>query len=63
VSNWRNNKNQPFTSDLSGQDFWTLIRAGYAPLGLVMGSCVYHIAHQRFANVIGNIGLGGAENG
>ena len=56
VHNWRNNKNQPFTSDLSGQDFWTLIRAGYAPLGLVMGSCVYHIAHQRFANVIGNIG-------
>jgi hypothetical protein len=38
---------QPFTSDLSGQDFWTLIRAGYAPLGMVMGSCVYHIAHQR----------------
>ena len=22
----------PFTSDLSGQDFWTLIQAGYAPL-------------------------------
>src|SRR5579872_6683336 len=39
VTNWRNNKNQPFTSDLSGQDFWTLIRAGYAPLGMVMGSC------------------------
>ena len=56
VNSWRNNKNQPFTSDLSGQDFWTLIRAGYAPLGLVMGSCVYHIAHQRFASVIGNIG-------
>ena len=27
VTKWRNNKNQPFTSDLSGQDFWTLIRA------------------------------------
>src|SRR6201995_3313527 len=38
VTQWRNNKNQPFTSDLSGQDFWTLIRAGYAPLGLGMGS-------------------------
>ena len=38
VTEWRNNKNQPFTSDLSGQDFWTLIRAGYAPLGMVMGS-------------------------
>ena len=56
VSNWRNNKNQPFTSDLSGQDFWTLIRAGYAPLGMVMGSCVYHIAHQRMGAKIGNIG-------
>jgi uncharacterized protein YbjQ (UPF0145 family) len=49
-------KGQPFTSDLSGQDFWTLIRAGYAPLGMVMGSCVYHIAHQRLGSVIGNIG-------
>src|SRR5713226_8173281 len=28
VTQWRNNKRQPFTSDLSGQDFWTLIRAG-----------------------------------
>jgi uncharacterized protein YbjQ (UPF0145 family) len=56
VGNWRNNKNQPFTSDLSGQDFWTLIRAGYAPLGMVMGTCVYHIAHQRLGGVLGNIG-------
>jgi uncharacterized protein YbjQ (UPF0145 family) len=56
VSNWRNNKNQPFTSDLTGQDFWTLIRAGYAPLGMVMGTCVYHIAHQRLGGVLGNIG-------
>ncbi|MBO0850604.1 MAG: heavy metal-binding domain-containing protein [Pseudonocardia sp.] len=53
---WRNNKNQPFTSDLSGQDFWTLIQAGYAPLGMVMGSCVYHIAHQRFWQAMGNVG-------
>ena len=53
---WRNNQNKPFTSDLSGQDFWTLIQAGYAPLGMVMGSCVYHIAHQRFWQAIGNIG-------
>ncbi|HEY3904657.1 MAG TPA: heavy metal-binding domain-containing protein [Streptosporangiaceae bacterium] len=56
VTNWRNNKDLPFTSDLSGQDFWTLIRAGYAPLGMVMGTCVYHIAHQRLGAVIGNIG-------
>jgi uncharacterized protein YbjQ (UPF0145 family) len=55
-SGWRNNRNQPFTSDLTGQDFWTLIQAGYAPLGMVMGTCVYHIAHQRFWQAMGNIG-------
>ena len=53
---WRNRHNQPFTSDLSGQDFWTVIQAGYAPLGMTMGTCVYHIAHQRFWQAMGNIG-------
>ena len=53
---WRNNQNKPFTSDLSGQDFWTLIQAGYAPLGMTMGTCVYHIAHQKFWQVVGNVG-------
>jgi uncharacterized protein YbjQ (UPF0145 family) len=53
---WRNNRGLPFTSDLSGQDFWTLIQAGYAPLGMVMGTCVYHVAHQRFWQAMGNIG-------
>jgi uncharacterized protein YbjQ (UPF0145 family) len=53
---WRANTGKPFTSDLSGQDFWTLLEAGYAPLGLVMGSCVYHIAHQRFWQSMGNVG-------
>jgi len=37
---------RPFTSDLSGQDFWTLLRSGHRPVGLVMGSCVYHVAHR-----------------
>ena len=37
----------PFTSDLSGQDFWTLMQTGHRPVGMVMGSCVYHVAHQR----------------
>ncbi|HEX2902366.1 MAG TPA: heavy metal-binding domain-containing protein [Jatrophihabitans sp.] len=54
---WRNNKQLPFTSDLSGQDFWTLIQSGYAPLGLVMGSCVYHIAHRGPAQTIGTFGV------
>jgi uncharacterized protein YbjQ (UPF0145 family) len=37
---------KPFTSDLSGQDLYVLRSAGYAPVGLVMGNCVYHVAHQ-----------------
>ena len=36
----------PFTSDLSGQDFWSLLHAGYRPVEMVMGSCVYHVAHR-----------------
>jgi uncharacterized protein YbjQ (UPF0145 family) len=47
---------QPFTSDLSGQDFWTLLHAGYRPLEMVMGSCVYHVARQGFMKSMGNIG-------
>lgn len=36
----------PFTSDLSGQDFFTLVKAGHFPRALVFGTCVYHVAHQ-----------------
>lgn len=54
--NWRTVENKPFTSDLSGQDFWTLMRAGYRPLGLVMGNCVYHVAHQSFGQWWKNVG-------
>jgi uncharacterized protein YbjQ (UPF0145 family) len=45
-TSWRTNDGKPFTSDLSGQDFWTLVQAGYMPLGLVMGTCVYHVARR-----------------
>lgn len=36
----------PFTSALSGQDFYTLLGSGYRPVEMVMGSCVYHVAHR-----------------
>jgi uncharacterized protein YbjQ (UPF0145 family) len=41
---FRTAEGKAFTSDLSGQDFWTLLEAGYRPLGFVMGNCVYGIA-------------------
>jgi uncharacterized protein YbjQ (UPF0145 family) len=37
---------KPFTSDLSGQDVRTLLRAGYKPLGLVLGNSVY-VSYQN----------------
>jgi|AGTN01.2.fsa_nt_gi Uncharacterized conserved protein len=45
-----------FTSDLSGQDFWTLLASGYRPVGMVMGNCVYHIAHQTIGQWFKNLG-------
>ena len=51
---WRAPGNKPFTSDLSGQDFWTLMQTGRRPLALVMGNCVYHVAHRKAAQAIGN---------
>ena len=56
--NYRNHKNRPFTSDLSGQDFWTLLKAGYRPVGFVMGNCVYFIGRNALAGWYGS-----ADNG
>jgi uncharacterized protein YbjQ (UPF0145 family) len=47
---------RPFTSDLDGQDFATLLRAGYRPTGLVMGNCVYHVARQGMMASLRQIG-------
>src|SRR5947209_17058933 len=47
---------RPFASDLSGQDFATLLRAGYRPAGLVMGNCVYHVARQGMLASLKQVG-------
>jgi uncharacterized protein YbjQ (UPF0145 family) len=47
---------KPFTSDLSGQDFAVLLSSGHAPVGLVMGSCVYHVAHMTMRQAWKTIG-------
>jgi len=52
----RASNGRPFTSDLNGQDFWTLLRSGHRPLGLVMGSCVYHVAHRGMLQSLGQMG-------
>ncbi|MFT3842264.1 MAG: heavy metal-binding domain-containing protein [Myxococcaceae bacterium] len=50
--NFRNKKGKPFQSDLSGQDFWLLIRSGYRPVGFVMGNCVYYV-NPKMVNASG----------
>jgi len=47
---------RPFTSDLSGQDFWSLVRGGYRPRAMVMGCCVYHVAHQSLGPWLKRVG-------
>ena len=53
---YRTKDNRPFTSDLSGQDLWKLVRAGYRPVSLSMGACVYHIAHLSFMQALKQVG-------
>ena len=53
---FRTNDGRPFTSDLSGQDLWKLVRAGYRPVSLAMGACVYHIAHLSFMQTLKQVG-------
>jgi uncharacterized protein YbjQ (UPF0145 family) len=53
---YRTKMRKPFTSDLTGQDFWTLLKSGYRPLSLSMGSCVYHVAHQSMMKSLGQTG-------
>jgi uncharacterized protein YbjQ (UPF0145 family) len=47
---------RPFQSDLSGQDFWTLLRTGHRPVGMVMGSCVYHVGRRGPLKTIAQTG-------
>ena len=53
---FRNKAGKPFQSDLSGQDFWTLLKSGYRPVGFVMGNCVYYVGPKtiRWSAVGGN---------
>lgn len=55
-SGFRAHDGGPFTSDLSGQDFWSLLHSGYRPVEMVMGSCVYHVAHRGLISGLASAG-------
>lgn len=50
---YRNKQGRPFTSDLSGQDFWTLVRAGLRPCGMVLGNCAYYVPPEVVRGRVG----------
>jgi uncharacterized protein YbjQ (UPF0145 family) len=43
----------PFTSDLSGQDFVALLRAGYRPVTVASGTCIYQLDLREMARYRG----------
>src|SRR5579864_1100770 len=45
-----------FTSDLSAQDFFRLLAAGAVPVAFVLGTCVYHFAHQSVMQSLRQVG-------
>jgi uncharacterized protein YbjQ (UPF0145 family) len=47
---------RPFTAHLTGQDFWTLWQHGWLPRSMVLGTCVYHVAHLSFRQVLQQAG-------
>lgn len=53
---WRQPEGRPFTSALSGQDFWALLQAAHQPLGLVLGSCVQHVGPRDPGTVLAALG-------
>ncbi len=55
---FRNAHGKPFQSDLSGQEFWTLISAGYRPVGFVMGNCVAYVPPNTLLATTGSSGDG-----
>jgi uncharacterized protein YbjQ (UPF0145 family) len=45
-----------FTSDLSAQDFFRLLASGAVPVAFVLGTCVYHVAHQSLMQTLRQTG-------
>ena len=46
-----------FSSDLSAQDFYRLLASGSVPVAFVLGTCVFHIAHQSVMQSLRQAGV------
>jgi uncharacterized protein YbjQ (UPF0145 family) len=52
---WRDRQGRAFTCDLSGEDFWAIVRGGFRPVALCHGVCVYHVAYGSLAEYYGGV--------
>src|SRR5438128_1210377 len=52
----RGQEGGPFTSDLAGQEFWTLLRTGCRPVEMAMGNCVYHDGRRGIRQALSQLG-------
>jgi uncharacterized protein YbjQ (UPF0145 family) len=46
-----------FSTDLSVQDFYRLLQTGAVPVAFVLGTCVFHIAHQGVLQSLRQVGV------
>lgn len=46
----------PVPADDRLLQIWSLLHSGYRPVEMVMGSCVYHVAHRGMLSGLGTIG-------
>src|SRR5665213_1892611 len=44
-----------FTSDFSVNEFLLVRKAGFEPIGLSVGTCVYHVAHRGMMAGLGTV--------
>lgn len=58
----KQSKHIPFTSTLSGQEFWQLYESGYWPTGVVMGNCTYYVQADWQTRSATNSFFGSAPN-
>jgi uncharacterized protein YbjQ (UPF0145 family) len=47
----------PFVCELSGQEFWQLMQAGYRPSNIVFGLCAYYISTDLYTRQLINPGF------
>ncbi len=52
----------PFTSELSAQEFWQLIHAGYRPVSLVFGISAYYVCSSADTNYLTQRGWANTQN-